>query len=535
MFVETFKLKIMKKLDLKKGIMMVLGLSIGVGNAFAQVPGEIDTDWGMSGWISTDHVTNTGEIFHDMITLENDGFLMIGQTTGPNSDMLLAKYNSDGTLNTSFGNNGVSKIDLSLGGNDLAFSAEILFDGKILLIGSTTTQNGLDMALIRLEENGGFDNSFGVNGVVLYSAGNNTWSFANKIKVLPDNSIMVGAYILANGDYNVSLLKFTQGGGLDLSYGVNGIFTYDAQSTDDELTGMEVTDAGEVYTTWIADDGVNIGAILMKLDNTGTLDASFGSSGSDGITGYLIAANNFFTDLKIDANGNIVVVGYEGSGDDIDGLIIRYNSGGLIDQSFGTNGKITMDIGAANGILFNNLEIIQGGKMLASGNATGQTLDQVYGFIFDETGTTDCAFSSCGGMYLDYTFAPVDYKGDLLTLLSDGSILLGGHATSQDFTGEQMYVVKVFNTNQVAGLNENNFDKKDILIYPNPTLSNFSIEVNKGEEIKEVQLISHDGRKVQSWIGNSTEYSLNSNVSAGSYFVKILTNKEVYTNNLMVK
>jgi len=525
----------MKKLDVKKGIMMVVGLSIGVGNTFAQVPGEIDNDWGMSGWISTDHVANTGEIFHDMITLENDGFLMVGQTTGPNSDMLLAKYNSDGTLNGSFGNNGVSIIDLSLGGNDLAFSAEILFDGKILLIGSTTTQNGLDLALIRLEENGGFDNSFGNNGIVRYSAGNNTWSFANEIKVLLDNSIMVGAYTLANGDYNVSLLKFTQGGGLDLSYGVNGIFTYDAQNTNDELTGMEVTDVGEVYTTWVADNGVNKAAILMKLDNTGALDASFGSSGLDGITEYYVAAENFFTDLKIDASGNIIVVGYEGIGDDIDGLIIRYNADGLVDQSFATNGKITMDIGAANGILFNNIEIIQGGKMLASGNASGQTLDQVYGFIFDETGSSDCAFSSCGGAYFDFPFAPVDYKGDLLTLLSDGSILIGGHATSQDFTGEQMYVVKVFNTNQVAGLNENNFAPKDISIYPNPTLSNFSIKAANGEEIKEVHLIGYDGRKVQSWIGNSTQYSLNSNVSAGGYFLKILTNKEVYTNNLMVK
>ncbi|MEX1193127.1 MAG: T9SS type A sorting domain-containing protein [Brumimicrobium sp.] len=525
----------MEKLDLKNGVLLISGLLFGFANSIAQVPGEIDNDWGFSGWISTDHVTNKGEVFHDMITLENDGFLMIGQTDSPDSDILLAKYNSDGTLNEDFGNNGVSKIDLSLGGNDLAFSAEILFDGKILLIGSTTTVNGIEIALVRLGENGGFDSSFGNNGVAQYSAGNNTWSFANNIKVLPDNSIIVGAYTLSNGDYNVSLLKFTQGGGLDLSFGDNGVFIFENLNTDDELTGMEVTDAGEIYTTWITDNGVNKAAILMKLDNTGALDNSFGSSGTDGITEYFVAAENYFNDLKIDENGKIIVVGHEGSGDDFAGIIIRYNADGLIDQSFATNGKITLDIGASDGILLNNLEIIQDGKMLASGNASGQTLKQVYAFMFDEAGNSVCDFSACSGMYASYTFAPVEYKGDLLALLSDGSILLGGHATSQDFVGEQMYVTKVFNVNQVADLSSQTVDESKISVYPNPTRSQFTIKLNKGEEIVETQLINPQGRTVQSWNEHATNFYLNGNIASGSYYIKVQTNKTVYTNNLTIK
>lgn len=525
----------MEKLDLKKSILMVTGIVLGFSNSIAQVPGEIDNDWGFSGWISTDHVTNAGEFFYDMITLENDDFLMVGGVDDANLDMLIVKYNSDGSLDESFGDfDGIQRIDLSIGGEDVALSVEELHDGKLLISGSTETANGLDMALIRLEADGSFDYSFGNSGKVLYSSGANTWTFPTQLNVLADNSIIVGASIL-DGTSNIGVLKFTQGGGLDLSFGDNGVFIFENLNTDDELTGMEVTDVGEVYTTWIADNGVNKAAILMKLDNTGALDNSFGSSGTDGITEYFVAAENYFNDLKIDENGKIIVVGHEGSGDDFDGIIIRYNADGLIDQSFATNGKITLDIGASDGILLNNLEIIQDGKMLASGNASGQTLKQVYAFMFDEAGNSVCDFSACSGMYASYTFAPVEYKGDLLTLLSDGSILLGGHATSQDFVGEQMYVTKVFNVNQVADLSSQTVDESKISVYPNPTRSQFTIKLNKGEEIVETQLINPQGRTVQSWNEHATNFYLNGNIASGSYYIKVQTNKTVYTNNLTIK
>jgi len=527
------KTEIMIKLDLKNGIkMMVLGLSFSIGSLFAQVPGEIDHAWAFSGWLGTDHINNKGEIFSDMIMLDNDAFLMVGYTTGANMDMLLAKYNSDGTLDEDFGNAGIAIIDVSLGLNDAAFTATVLWDNKIILAGSTTTMTSIEMVLIRLEENGEMDYSFGTSGIVRYTAGNGTWSSPAVIDILLDNSILVGASIYDGSVWNINILKFNQLGALDVSFGDNGVALLSGVMSNDEVKAMAVNDDGDIYVLGVADFGATEISLIAKFDNTGNLDLDFNTTGIVDYQGAF--PTSIFSDMKIGANGKIVVVGYEGENDNYNGMIFCYNEDGTLDASFGTAGKLTLDIGTTNGIFLYKLEMIQDGKMLASGNASGQTLDQIYAFMFNSNGSSDCAFSSCGGVYIDYTNQPSDYICNLLGVMSDGSILLGGHLSSQDIVGENMSIVKVFNTNQSLGFSDNELNEAIITVYPNPTSSSFQIQLNQDEYIMNANLIGMDGRIAQEWNGETSIYHLNDAVASGRYWLNVQTNQTSYKNNLII-
>ncbi|MEX2485351.1 MAG: T9SS type A sorting domain-containing protein [Brumimicrobium sp.] len=525
----------MKKLKFVKIIIATVYLSLGISNLFAQSAGEVDETWGNSGWIIADNINNATELFYDLITLEDDDFLMVGYVSDTSyHEMLIVRYNNDGSLDQSFGGgDGVVRINLSTEGNDYAYSVKELLNGELLITGRTSTVTGADVVLMKLEANGSFDNSFGTSGVATYSFGNPTYSEPIDLEVMADNSVIIGGFFHENNDSDVFLLKFTPKGGLDISFGNNGVFIFDSPTTPEAMTSMEINDNGDIYATLNRDYGTSETAILLKVDNTGTLDLSFNTTG---FVEYSQENENYFNDLKVDENGKIIVAGEQGFGNDFDGLIIKYNADGTLNQTFGSQGVITLDKGAANGIFLNNLETMQNGKMIVSGNASGQALKQIYAYIFDGAiGSPDCSFSSCNGMFLDYYFSPVNYKGDLLTFLSDGSILLGGFSTSLEFTRIQTYITKVNNVSQNVGIESSAFVGSKVLIYPNPTFSDFSIDVSDGEKINEIQLISYEGRNVQSWIGNSTKYSLNNDISPGSYFIKVLTNKGFYTNNLTIK
>lgn len=245
--------------------------------------------------------------------------------------------------------------------------------------------------------------------------------------------------------------------------------------------------------------------------------------------------DSYFDDFLLDEGGKIIVVGRQVVNGLSDGLIVKYNTDGTIDQSFGSLGKIILDNGTYNHILLNNIRDAQGGNMIVSGNATGVTEKEVFAFMFDNAGNAVCSFGSCEGAYYNYFFVPVDYYGVLSTILSDGSILLGGYATSQDFIGSQMYVFKVLNIDQYAGLTENNIEDSSISIYPNPVQSKFNLKLDKSEEIREVHLIGLDGRTVQSWYGNHNEYEFAENISTGKYIVKVITSSSVYSCDVIVK
>lgn len=121
-----------------------------------------------------------------------------------NSKTALCKITSNGTIDTLFGNMGISTIDV-LSGRDWAYGIVIQPDGKLVTVGSATAfeRSIYAISVVRFFENGAVDNSFGTSGIILQNYGLNKSSYGSKIETdnVSGNIVIAG---LTSGTWNGS-------------------------------------------------------------------------------------------------------------------------------------------------------------------------------------------------------------------------------------------------------------------------------------------------------------------------------------------
>src|SRR5262249_22737625 len=158
--------------------------------------------------------------------LQTDGKLVaVGYTTSVwgSQDFALARYNADGTLDTTFGTGGKVTTDFS-GGNDLAYGVALQTDGKIVAAGDTTSGGGgKNIALARYNANGSPDTTFGSGGKVTTDV-SGTDDVANDVVLQSDGKIVVAGYtITGGGKERFAVVRYTVSGSLDTSFNGTGI------------------------------------------------------------------------------------------------------------------------------------------------------------------------------------------------------------------------------------------------------------------------------------------------------------------------
>ena len=130
--------------------------------AAAAAPGDLDPTFGSGGKVTTDVGGSDGA---QAVAIQGDGKVVaagLGNFAGPGTgDFALARYNPDGSLDTSFGSGG--KVTTDFGGFDAASAVAIQPDGKIIAAGRSGSG---DFALARYNPDGSLDSSFGSGGKV---------------------------------------------------------------------------------------------------------------------------------------------------------------------------------------------------------------------------------------------------------------------------------------------------------------------------------------------------------------------------------
>ena len=181
--------------------------------------------WGTGGVVQTDlGGTETATV----VVVQPDGkVLAAGQS---DNDMAVVRYNPDGTLDDSFGNDGVAIVQYPLGWS-IANDMEVLSDGKILIVGTTHNSSTTDVAIVRLNSDGSLDASFAGGGKIRtdFSAINNYGSYLEvasngSFYVLDNATYYVNTYnVIENEDSGINLQRYNQDGSLDESWGANGV------------------------------------------------------------------------------------------------------------------------------------------------------------------------------------------------------------------------------------------------------------------------------------------------------------------------
>ena len=331
--------------------------------------GSLDTAFSGDGKVTTE----PGASFYARsVAIQADGQIAVAGGSG--TDLALARYRADGSLDPAFSG---GTVTTDLGGSDYAQSLAIQADGRIVVAGSS----GADFALARYRADGSLDTSFSGDGKVTTDLGGS--DHAQTVAITGGGQIVVAGG--SDGD-KFALARYRADGSLDTSLSGDGTVTtplggHTADAAAIRFDGsIVVAGASHVVPTGeyeLPHDDL----ALARYTADGALDTSFGTGGRQTTDfGFGYAANDAGVAVAIQADGKIVVAGWTslvdwalGSGRDF--ALARYTPNGSPDTSFGTGGALTSSF---SDVYYDADDFILGiaiqpdGKIVAAGGTTGE-------------------------------------------------------------------------------------------------------------------------------------------------------------------
>ena len=376
-------------------------------------------------------VGSSGDIGRSVIQ-QTDGKLVvagygINSTTGY-FEFIIVRFNADGTLDTSFDTDG--QLMLPIGSlHAKAYSVIQQADGKLLLAGG---DDG-DFALIRLNANGSLDGSFGTGGKLLVPVGAGIDTAFSVIQ-LPDGKLVVAGESEVGGNMEFSLIRLNLADGtLDTSFGTLGKQTVSVGTGAD--IGRQViqqADGKLVVVGASASGYFKFG--LARFDTNGALDASFGTGGTLQVTvGVGAATEDKAFSVVQQADGKLVMAGYSWDAGNYEYSVARVDANGVLDTSFGTGGKIILPVAAGTGTdIAQNMIQQSDGKLVIAGYSIGAGGAYDYSVVrLNSDGTLDTSFGIGGKRIIPVGSAAAnsDYAYSVVQQ-ADGKLVLAGSSPS---------------------------------------------------------------------------------------------------------
>ncbi|MBI5563064.1 MAG: hypothetical protein HY894_09490 [Deltaproteobacteria bacterium] len=170
--------------------------------------GTLDTSFGAGGSVVTD-IRGYDDYGNSLAILSDGRIVVAGDSYGlVDRDFAVVRYNSDGTLDASFGVGGKVTTDVGAGDDDYAYAVGIQSDGKIVAAGPAGNGMLSDFAVVRYNTDGTLDASFGAGGMIRTDSG--SIDFANGLAIQPDGRIVVAGYSYAGGagGYGFAVLRY---------------------------------------------------------------------------------------------------------------------------------------------------------------------------------------------------------------------------------------------------------------------------------------------------------------------------------------
>jgi uncharacterized delta-60 repeat protein len=374
------------------GLGLTAMLLVGVGSVGA-APGDLDTTFSSDGKVTTDiGTTDAGRA----VAIQSDGKIVVAGTAsnGSNNDIAVLRYTSAGVLDTSFSADGKVVVDID-SKDDVGYSVAIQSDGKIVVAGASATDSfglSFDFAVIRLTTSGSLDSTFGTNGIVTIGFGFGS-DYATGLAIASDGDIVAVGYGSNGSNFDFAVARLTSAGVLDTAFDTDGKVLVPVGAGADYGHAVALASDGDILVAGAAHNGSNDDVAVVRLTSAGALDTAFDTDGK--LTVAIGSAADTARAVAIASDGDILVAGTSHNGSNEDMAVVRLTSAGALDTAFDSDGKLTVAVGSGDDEARGIALLADGGIVIAGESSNGSN-DDVAVVRMTSAGVLDTTFSSDG-------------------------------------------------------------------------------------------------------------------------------------------
>lgn len=434
----------------------------------------------------------------------------------------------DGSLDNSFGVNG--RVVLTSNTSRMA----LLANGHIILAGDLTgQQSGAGIIAYRLDASGEPDASFGNGAFTVADFPNATSATLRDVEIAPDGKIvLVGS--VSQQDLDVVVVRLNADGTIDQSFSFDGQVITDISVGDYGQAAVigndgKITVAGSYYIEQPGD----FASLLIRYNTDGTLDQTFGSNGFVQVD--ISTGLDEFYNLTSDGAGNLYACGTMVFGGSPDMMVARFLPNGALDGDFGLGGAVPIDFNTQSDRAWDIL-VQPDSRILVMGESMNNGIFQPSGFRLMPNGTEDNTFGNGGAII---TQVGSEGQFNAVALQADLKILAAGSS----FSNATKALITRYTSGMNVGIGEIDAYIGSTLVYPNPITDNtvtveYELTADEAVSIELFNVAGHLISTLQSEIkevAGSYKKSLSiGNVSSGNYLLRLNTDKGAVTVKVSV-
>jgi uncharacterized delta-60 repeat protein len=356
-----------------------------IGLARYTASGVLDPTFGTDGQttLSLNYSSNASAM-----AVQSDGKIIIaggtaiGNATSATDYLLLARFNSDGSLDTTFGSGGT--VVTSIGaGNSAADSIALQANGDIVVggPGQSSATSLTAFAVSRFNPNGTLDTSFNGTGTILTNLTSASKDALEAVAIQPDGDIVAAGISVIGFDFDASLVRYTSSGALDTSFGTSGK-VLSSFTDDDGFRSVAIAPDGDIVA---AGDSRTLAAIAVYT-STGSLDTSFNGTGYETLAwpGGTEDESGSLRGLEVQSDGKIFVGSSPYFSNEEEFGVACLNSNGTPDLNFGDSGYVATPLTSDGDFVFSlllqpNGDVIAAGLAQSAGPTSGFAIARYFG------------------------------------------------------------------------------------------------------------------------------------------------------------
>ncbi len=418
------------------GLAMTLLLLLASDVAMGLAPGQV----GVQVTIPISEIADSAQA----VALDPNGNIVLAGTAG-SSYSVLVRLQPNGVPDPSFGGGGIFGHDLSVDlGDGLRALVRIAGNRYVGCGFFDSPGTARDFVVARFTSNGSLDSSFnGAGFAVTPFANSGPGEQCNGVAVQSDEMIVSVGYTHESGPSHVAITRHTASGQLDTGFGIGGKLNINAAATANgysEAKAVLVQPDGKILVAGFAFGPGHSEFLLMRLNTNGTPDASFGTGG---ITRTAVGSSEDIANAMVrQPDGKIVLAGSTyAAGGQRDFALARYSVSGVLDPTFGTGGIVTTAIGPSDDYAY-ALVLMPWGRLVAAGSArtaVGQSPTDFALAAYNADGGLDRYFGVAGKRIVDVSTTS-DVVYGLTSDISGARLWAVGTASRSGMTPNQDFV-----------------------------------------------------------------------------------------------